>query len=99
MLKSVSICTLALSLAAAGTALALSQSAADRAEAQVLPTFEVMGMPIAPVQVQVVGSAHVRERSPTPTLVLEGMPASPHQLTVLTPRRPTTVVGAAARTQ
>jgi hypothetical protein len=51
-----------------------------------LPTFEKMGFPITLHQVQVVGPAHVQERSPTPTLTLYGMPASPHQLAVLTPR-------------
>ncbi len=98
MLKSICICTLTLGLTVAGAGLIPGRSAAVPAEAQELPTFEMMGMPITPVQVQVVGSAHVRERSPTPTLVLGGMPASPHQVSVLTPRRPTTL-GTAARTQ
>jgi hypothetical protein len=47
------------------------------------PTFELMGFPITSHQVQVLGSAHVRERSRTPTLMLGGMPASPHQVEVL----------------
>ena len=50
------------------------------------PTFELMGFPITQHQVAVVGSAYVRERSPTPTLMLEGTPASPHQIAVLTLR-------------
>src|SRR5258705_11737310 len=32
------------------------------------------------------GSASVRERSPTPTLMLSGTPASPHQVAVLSQR-------------
>jgi hypothetical protein len=55
-------------------------------EAAELPSFELMGCPITPVQVQVVGAAHVEERSPIPTLTLGGMPASPHQVSVLTSR-------------
>ena len=43
-------------------------------------------MPITPVQVQLVGSAHVRERSPTPTLAVAGMPALPTRWPFLTPR-------------
>ena len=50
------------------------------------PIFEKMGFPITLHQVQVVGPAHVQERSPTPTLTLAGMPASPHQVAVLGPR-------------
>ena len=51
-----------------------------------LPTFELMGFPISPHQVAVMGSAHVEESSATPKLMLAGMPASPHQIAVLTPR-------------
>jgi hypothetical protein len=68
---------------AAIAALMLGGAGAAAAE---LPTFEMTGFPITPHQVQVVGAAHVQERSPTPTLTLGGMPASPHQVTVLTPR-------------
>lgn len=60
------------------------------AAAAELPTFELMGFPISPHQVSVVGSAHVQERSPTPTLTLGGMPASPHQIAVVTPRQKVT---------
>lgn len=57
------------------------------ASAQDLPTYEVTGFPITPIQMTILGcSAQVQERSPTATLVLEGMPASPHQIVVLTPR-------------
>jgi len=52
-----------------------------------LPTFEVAGFPISPLQVAVLGGTHVEEQSATPTLTLAGMPASPHQIAVLTPRR------------
>jgi len=57
------------------------------AAAAELPTFELMGFPISSVQLQVVGSARVKEQSPTPMQTLGGMPASPHQIAVLTPRR------------
>ncbi|MGY4504448.1 hypothetical protein ACVWYH_008405 [Bradyrhizobium sp. GM24.11] len=49
-----------------------------------LPTFELMGFPISPHQVAVMGSARVEESSVTPELTLAGMPASPHQIAVLT---------------
>jgi predicted flavoprotein YhiN len=51
-----------------------------------LPTFELMGFPISPHQVAVMGSAHVEESSAAPKLELAGMPASPHQIAVLAPR-------------
>jgi hypothetical protein len=51
-----------------------------------LPAFELMGFPITPHQVAVLGSAHVQEQARNPTLTLGGMPASPHQIAVLTPR-------------
>ncbi len=65
------------------TAIMLGGAGVKAAE---LPSFELTGFPITPVQVQVVGAAHVEERSPIPTLTLGGMPASPHQVSVLTPR-------------
>ena len=68
---------------AATTALMLGGAGVTAAE---LPTFERMGFPITLHKVQVVGAAHVQERSPAPTLTLGGMPASPHQLAVLKPR-------------
>jgi hypothetical protein len=68
---------------AATVALMLGEAGVAAAE---LPTFERMGFPITLHQVQVVGAAHVQERSPTPTLTLGGMPASPHQVAALTPR-------------
>jgi len=55
-------------------------------KAEELPAYERFGFPITQTQVSVLGSADVRERSPTPTLMLYGMPASPHQVAVLSPR-------------
>ena len=67
----------------AATALMLGGASAMAGER---PIFELMGFPITQHQVNVVGSAYVRERSPIPTLMLEGTPASPHQIAVLTLR-------------
>jgi hypothetical protein len=59
-----------------------------------LPTYEVTGLPISPVQAQVLGPRNVREQSPVQTSA-----ASPHQLSVLTPRTIiTTATIAPART-
>jgi hypothetical protein len=70
----------------------------DRADAcdLRLPVFEVAGFPISPLQVAVLGGAHVEERSAMPTLKLAGMPASPHQIAVLTRRKSVRMVDAAA---
>lgn len=70
-------------LSAAITLLMLKGAAVAAAE---LPTFELMGFPISPHQLSVMGSGNVQEVSPTPTLTWGGMPASPHQIAVLTPR-------------
>jgi hypothetical protein len=60
------------------------------AEATELPSYELMGFPISPHQISVVGSANVKEQSPSTSLAIAGMPASPHQVAVLTPHpRPT----------
>jgi hypothetical protein len=56
------------------------------AKAEERPAFERFGFPIMQTQVAVLGSAGVRERSPTPMLMLYGMPESPHQVAVLSPR-------------
>ncbi len=56
------------------------------ASAADLPSYEVMGLPITLHQISVVGSANVKEQSPSPSLTMAGMPASPHQVAVLTPR-------------
>lgn len=68
-------------------ALAGDRFAADRTAAEKLPSWEMMGMPITPVQVQVLAAVGIRERSSTPTEILEGIPASPHQAAVLAPRQ------------
>jgi hypothetical protein len=65
------------------TAFSLAGGVAGAAE---IPTYELMGFPITPHQMSVVGSANIQEQSPTSTLVLGGMPASPHQVAVLTLR-------------
>jgi hypothetical protein len=88
MSKSIRVSALMLGVALAGPAVAQDQSV-SRATRE-LPSFELMGFPITPVQVQVLGaagvSARIQERSPTSTLMMGGMPASPHQMAVLTPR-------------
>jgi hypothetical protein len=57
------------------------------AKATELPSYELMGFPIAPHQLSVVGPANIKEQLPSPTLTMAGMPVSPHQVSVLT-RRP-----------
>lgn len=84
MVKRIGASALMLGLVLAGPAgVQGGQSATDRATATELPTFALLGFPITPVQVQVVGSAHLQEMVPAPTLTLGCMPASPHQLAVL----------------
>ena len=72
-------------VAALGAAIVGSASAV----AGELPTFEKSGLPVTQVQVSVLGSAGVQERSQMPDLTLHGMPASPHQVTVLSHHRKT----------
>ena len=62
-----------------------------------LPTFELMGFPITPHQVAVIGVQGVQEQSATATLTFGGMPASPHQIAVLTPRAGMTAKAAAVK--
>ncbi|MGY3081721.1 hypothetical protein ACVWZZ_008129 [Bradyrhizobium sp. LM6.10] len=66
-----------LSIAAAILTIAGS-TAAFAAE---LPTYEANGFPVSPMQVRVLGAAHV-EQATAPTTV-----ASVHQARVLTPRK------------
>jgi hypothetical protein len=81
-----------LSIAAAAV---ISIAAGTAGFAAELPTYEVTGLPISPVQVQVLGASNVREQSPVPTAA-----ASPHQLSVLTPRaKMTTATAAPTRTE
>ncbi|WP_424630518.1 hypothetical protein [Bradyrhizobium sp. SYSU BS000235] len=56
-----------------------------------LPTYEANGFPITPVQVGVLGGAHVQQQAAAPTGVLTA-----HQASVLTPRKTkTATVGTA----
>jgi hypothetical protein len=73
-----------LSVMAANATLVLSAATASAAE---LPSYELTGFPITPHQFSVVGSANVKEQSPSPSLTMGAMPASPHQVAVLTPRQ------------
>jgi hypothetical protein len=50
------------------------------------PQYEVVGFPISPHQISVLGLDGVQEQAATPTLTLNGMPASPHQIAVIGPR-------------
>ena len=68
---------------AAITAVSLGGAVAKATE---LPSYELMGFPISPHQLSIVGSANIKEKSPSPSLTIAGMPASPHQVAVLTPR-------------
>ena len=90
MLSRIHVYAASLGLLIAAPAIALGQSPEaamlDRPVAAALPSYEVMGFPITLHQISAVGSAHVKEQSPSPSLVMAGMPASPHQVAVLTPR-------------
>ena len=68
------------------TVLSLVGAVAKAAE---LPSYELLGFPIAPHQFSVIGSANIKEQTANPSLTAAGMPASPHQVSVLT-RRPRT---------
>ena len=101
MLRRIHVYAASLGLLLAGPAIAGDQSSQavvpDRASTAV-PSYEVMGFPITPHQISIVGSAHVEEQSPSPSLVMAGMPASPHQIAVLTPRPGATKATAAKAT-
>ena len=56
---------------------------AGAASARQLPQYEVMGLPISPLQMSAVGPRDVHEQPPAPALTLDGMPASPHQIAVI----------------
>ena len=98
MLSRIHVYATSLGLLLAGQEIAGGQSSQavmpDRA-ATAVPSYEVMGFPITPHQISIVGSAHVEEQSPSPSLVKAGMPASPHQIAVLTPRSGLTAKAAA----
>ncbi len=63
-------------------AAAVSVVLSTAALAAELPTYEVNGFPISPVQARLLGAANIQEESAAPTVA-----ASPHQLSVLTPRK------------
>ena len=56
-----------------------------------LPSYDVAGLPITPLQMSVLAaSGAVQEHLATPAPMIEGMPASPHQIAVLDHRTRTT---------
>ena len=100
MLNRIHVYATSLGLLLAGPAIAGGQSSQaampDRATSAI-PSYELMGFPITPHQISVVGSANVEEQSPCPSLMVAGMPASPHQIAVLTPRPGATAKATAAK--
>ena len=62
-------------------AAAISMAGMTAGAAAELPTYQAGGLPISPVQVGVLGAAHVQEQSQVAATAL-----SAHQLTVLTPQ-------------
>jgi hypothetical protein len=77
---------------AAAAILTLGTVGATAAE---LPSYDVAGFPITPLQMRVLGQSGATQEQPTaPSLLRDGMPASPMQIAVLT-HRPTTTAQAA----
>ena len=99
MLSRIDVYAASLGLFLAGPAVAVGQSSMlDRASAALkFPSYELMGFPISRHQFSLLGSANIKEQSPTPMLTMAGMPASPHQVAVLTPRSKTTEQANAAK--
>ena len=102
MLSRIDVYAASLGLLLAGSAVAVGQSSTavmpDRASAAIkLPSYELMGFPISQHQFSILGSANIKEQSPSPSLTMAGMPASPHQVAVLTPRSKTTEQATAAK--
>jgi hypothetical protein len=102
MLSRIDVYAASLGLLIAGPAVAVGQSATavilDRASTPIkLPFYELMGFPISQHQFSLLGSANIKEQSPSPSLTMAGMPASPHQVAVLTPRSKTTEQATAAK--
>jgi hypothetical protein len=100
MLSRIHVYATSLGLSLAGPGIAGGQWSQavmpDRASTAItIPSYEVIGFPITPHQISIVGSAHVQEQSPSPSLMMAGMPASPHQIAVLTPRSSLTAKAAA----
>ena len=100
MLSRIHVYATSLGLLLAGPGIAAGQSSQavmpDRVTTAI-PSYEVMGFPITPHQISILGSAHVTEQSPNPSLMMAGMPASPHQIAVLAPRPGATAKATAAR--
>ena len=71
-------------------AAALSITAATAGFAAELPNYETKGLPISPVQVQLLGAANVRQQAPVATSTV-----TPVQLSILTPRKKLTTATAA----
>jgi len=82
---------ISLSVAAAAV---LAITAVSTGFAAELPSYEKAGLPISPVQVQVLGAANVREQAPTATSAV-----SSHQFSVLAPRSQITTTAATDRIQ
>jgi hypothetical protein len=68
---------------------AFSMAGGTAAFAAELPSYEVSGFSISPVQAALLGAANVREQPPLSTTA-----ASPHQLSVLTSRPKLSTVAA-----
>jgi hypothetical protein len=86
---------------AAAAILMLGMAGASAGE---LPSYDIAGFPITPLQMSVLGqSGNTQEQPAAPTLLREGMPASPHQMAVLSHRPKTSAESArpfeAAQTQ
>jgi len=84
---------------AAATFLVLGTAGATAGE---LPSYDIAGFPITPLQMSVLGqSGETRERAAAPMLMHDDMPASPHQIAVLSRRQATTALStqASAETQ
>jgi hypothetical protein len=101
MLSRIHVYAASLGLLLAAPAVAVGQSStpamAHRASAAIkLPSYELMGFPISQHQFSILGSANIKEQSPSPSLTMAGMPASPHQVAVLT-TRPRTIEALPAR--
>jgi hypothetical protein len=75
----------------AATVAALSVAGGTAGLAAELPSYEVRGFPISPVQAALLGAADVRQQPPVSTTA-----ASPHQVSVLTPRPKLTTAAAPA---
>ena len=72
--------------------LAISIAGGTSGFAAELPTYEVEGLPISPVQSTVLGGVNFRTAQVAPPAL------SPHQVNVLTPRKPNTATDAPVTT-